>query len=116
MPIISAIFTFFSGWAARFLGVQALRFALWKGILWALVVSVFPTVLYNTISYLLGQAYQMYAAQASSLNGGQAMVVHLTGCAGNLAIWLQLPAAVSLILSAAMFRMAISMIPFVGRA
>ncbi|OFW55156.1 MAG: hypothetical protein A2163_09655 [Actinobacteria bacterium RBG_13_35_12] len=114
VPLIGGILAFLTGWFARFLGVQALRFVAWKAILWFIVVSVFPVVIYNVVSGLLSEAFNMYADQVEGYSE-TSILINLTGCLGWLAVHLKIPESFALILSAAMFRIAVSMIPFIGK-
>lgn len=115
MSIITAILTFFSGWFARLLGAQAVRYVLWKGILLVLIMSVFPTMLYNLLSGLISEYYALISAQTSNFNAGVPLMLQVTGCAATLATALKIPESVSILISASMFRMSIALIPFVGR-
>lgn len=117
MPLIGALFTFLSGWAARWLGVQAVRLVLMKVVLYTLVVTIFPVVLYNLFSSMIGEFYTLYGQQvAGSYATGTPFVWQLTGCSANMANYLKIPESFSIILSALMFRLAVSMIPFIGKA
>lgn len=111
---MGAILAFLSGWAARLLGVGALRFALWKAILWTFVVSVLPTVLYNLLSSLISEYIAMVSNYTTG-SGQTSYVVTLSGLAAWLAVQLKIPESFSLILSAVVFRIGIRLIPFFGR-
>lgn len=115
MPIVSAILSFLGGWLARLIGSAVVRFIALKVILYALCVTILPIVLYNLFNKIMGEILTV----ASSGAGGyelQPFVVQLTGFMGWLAIKLKIPETFSIIISSAIFRMAISFIPFIGRA
>jgi len=115
MPILGALFAFLGGWVARIIGSAVLRFVAMKAILYLLVTAILPVILYNLFNSILTEIMTVAAAAADSENL-EPFVIQFTGFAGWLAVKLKVPEAFSVIISSAIFRMAISFIPFIGRA
>jgi len=114
LPILGGIFAFLSGWFGRFLGSRLLLLATWKLLIWSFAITVFPVLLYNVVSDLTGE----YMTAVSTIASDQEVAPFLAsfgGLLGWLCIKAKIPEALSLIFSALSFRMAISMIPFMGR-
>lgn len=103
------ILAFIGAWFARLIGVGAVRAIIWKGILYTLFVTIFPTVLYNLFSSLLTEFIAIASSYGST---GSSVVVHLTGFAGWFAAHMKIPEVFSMIISALCFRVTISFIPF----
>jgi hypothetical protein len=112
LPIIPAILSFFSGWFVRIIGSEAARALIWKAILYTLLVTILPTVLYNFLSGLLTEFLDMATEYGSD---GQALNATFTGMMGWLALQLKIPEAFSILISAFTFRITISFIPFLSR-
>lgn len=106
---MGALLTLIGSSLASALGVQAIRFAAWKIILWTLAVTVFPIILNNVIYKMIQDVMTVTNQQGSTLSP---IVVQLSGFAAWLAIQFKIPDGFSLIVSAVMMRMALRMIPF----
>lgn len=115
LPILAGLFSFLAGWAARILGSGFVRIAIWKSLIWVLCVSIFPILLYNVLSDLIVEFFGIVSTVASN-EGVQPFIVSFSGMAGWLLVTCKVPEALSLIISAHIFRLAISLIPFVGKA
>lgn len=109
---MTALMTFLSGVLANLLGYQVARFLAWKVLLWSLAVSIIPIVLTNFIYTIMQTVIALVNANVTS-SGLQGSVLSLTGLAAWLAVQLRLQEALSLVLSAVMFRIALNMIPFI---
>jgi len=106
--------TAIAGYITTLLGSTVARFAAWKTIIWVIVVSVFPVILYNVFSRLISDYIQIIQTYSQGAVGNP-YVIQLTGLAAWLSVQLRLAEAFSVLVSAIMFRFALKMIPFVGR-
>jgi hypothetical protein len=112
--LVAWLGSFFTGWAARFLGVGVIRFTAYKAIFSFLVMTALPLVIYNVISLLIGEMMEVSRGLSGGL-GATAVVAQFTGIAGYIGIKLKLPETFAIILSAMTIRMAMNLVPFVGK-
>ncbi len=114
LPAVGAILSFLGGWFARLLGSAVVRAIALRAMLLALFVTVLPRVLYNLLSEVTQEIFDIVSAQVGTSHVG-AQVLQVAGLAGWFAIQLHIPEAFSLIMTAVAFRVTISFIPYVGR-
>lgn len=103
------VFSFFSGWFVRFLGGAAVRYLAFKIIAYLLFVTILPVILYNVFSYIIGEVLQLVQSYGGSI---QPIVIQLSGLSGYLAQQFRLPEALSLVLSAILFRVTMKIVTF----
>lgn len=111
LNILGGVFGYFTGWFARFLGIASARALIYKSLIYVIVVSVLPIVLYNLFNTILAELLS-YAANNFSASP---IAVQFTGFSGWLAIQLKLPETFSVIMSAFIARVTIAFIPFLNR-
>lgn len=114
MPIIAAILSFLASWGARILGSAVIRIVIWKVLIWALLTSVLPIVLYNLLSYIIGQFFTLATTYLGN-SGLSAFTYEFTGLGAWLAHRLKIIEAFSVVMTACIFRMTINLIPFIGK-
>jgi hypothetical protein len=112
IPLMAGITALLGGWFARFVGVSVVRFTILKGMIWFLVMSLLPVVLYNLFSLIL-EEIMTTAESYIGASGVAPIAAELTGLLGWIAGQMQIPAAFSIILSAMVVRASINIIPFV---
>ena len=113
LPIVGGILAFLSGWFARFVGASLLRFVALKVVLVTLCTTILPIVLYNVISFISSEMMDLvqYLTQGSSI---QPFILQLTGFAGWLGGCLKLPLAFTAVMSGAILKFVMCLIPFIG--
>jgi|APHig6443717497_1056834.scaffolds.fasta_scaffold682224_1 hypothetical protein len=114
MPIVfSAILSWFSSLAGRYLVDVGLKFLAYKVLVYTLLTVTFPIVIKNLLVWLMEQVNSIIQ---SSLPSGDiaSFSASLTGLAGWLGDQLMLPTCISIVLSAIAIRFVLNFIPFVG--
>ena len=111
MPILPAILSFLGSALAKTLTDNVIKWVAMKSLLVFLFVTVVPLVLNNFIYELIEIIMNLANTQASSSTFDGAM--SFTGFLAWLIECFRLPEALSVLVSALVLRLALSMIPFV---
>lgn len=111
--ILATLFTFLRGLVVGVLGVGAARLLILKVLLFGLVVTVLPTIIYNLVVEIFQELLNYSASRIQDVQGD--FIYSATGLAGFLATYLRLPEVFSILASAFSFRVVIAFIPFVNR-
>lgn len=114
MPIVfSAILSWFSSLAGRFLSDTALKFIAYKTLMVTLLTVTLPVIVKNLMTWLF-QTLVDAASSNISTDGLSSTVIHFSGIAGYLASHLMLADCLSIIITAIVIRFTLNFIPFVG--
>ena len=84
-----------------------------KALFLTLMVIVLPIVLKNTITWLIETTYTTVSSAVSGYSL-EAQIIQLTGVGAYLAQHLQLPLALSIVLTALSIRLVLNFVPLVG--
>ena len=112
---MGALLSFLASIFGRFIGSQVVKFSAQKVLYYALVTTVLPAVLMTVFYRILTSLITIQNNIAVAHGGGIASsILELSGLAAWMANELRLPDAFALIISAALFRYAVSLIPKPG--
>ncbi|MEO5358464.1 MAG: hypothetical protein H7844_14375 [Nitrospirae bacterium YQR-1] len=104
MHILAVIGAFF----ARWLAVDALKFFAFKTVLYVVIIYLLPKALYNLISRIYSETFQMISGSVSFSD----TTLNFTGLSGWFMDTLRVPECFTIILTAYIARFLITLVPF----
>ena len=114
MPFVfSAILSWFSGLAGKFLTDSLLKWAAVKVLVFTTLTITFPIVVKNLINWLF-TTVSAVASSNISTDGLHSTVLNLSGLSGYLASVLMIPDCIAIIMTAIVIRFTLNLVPFVG--
>lgn len=113
--IAGALLSWVGSFLVDFFAKEGVKALLWRALIYGLFVTILPAVLYKFILSIMAEMLSIINTQADGSG-----IVALTATFSGLTAWflqeLRFPEVFSILLSAAVFRMTINLIPFFGRA
>ena len=114
MPFdFSAILSWFSSLAGKFLSDNMLKWAAVKILVFTTLTTTFPIVAKNLINWLF-TTVSAVASSNISTDGLHSTVLNLSGLSGYLASVLMIPDCIAIIMTAIVIRFTLNLVPFVG--
>lgn len=113
IPLMAPVVGTMVGVLARLVAVDVLKMVALRMIGVALIGGLLPVVLNNFFVGMLTQYMAWAASKVPGVSGYQAGVVSFTAMGAWLAVKLQLPGSMAVVMSACSLRWTLNLIPFV---